>query len=93
MAYTDCTWQLLTNGDPHLCDCNKLIGVEVMPAANNAPDKQKELALKTDWKYLVESTTRYCCQEVLSGNDGPGYRQPYIPVADLSKVFHPPCCS
>lgn len=93
MAYTDCTWQLLTNGDPRLCDCNRIIGFEVTPFANNSPDKQKELALKTDWKYIVAPATSFYFQETLQEKGNPVYRQPYIPLADLSNVFHPPCYS
>jgi hypothetical protein len=43
----------LANDDPRLCDCNQIIATDAIPLDTDHPDKQKELSLKGDWKYVA----------------------------------------
>ncbi len=90
LAYADCTIILLTNTDPRFCDCNRIIDVEAIPVGEDRPNKQKELSLKADWKYLGE--TVYNFSESLSMINHPknGKYFSWNPLAYAGAIFHPP---
>jgi hypothetical protein len=53
LAYADCTIQVLAHDDPRLCDCNQIVTVDSGPLLPDQPDKQKEISIKADWKYIA----------------------------------------
>jgi len=87
LAYADCSIQVLTNGDPRLCDCTRIVDIPIAP---DRPDKQKNLALKTDWKYIGTCFCEFSCRFTAAPT-------PMIFVYQLAglssfskTIFHPP---
>jgi hypothetical protein len=92
MAYVDCSFVMLSNSDPDFCDCNLIVASDMIPLTPDMPDKQKELSLKADWKYVVAETFTFTGKTT-------GFRKPhaafageYIPQQSLQSIFHPPRC-
>ena len=90
LAYADCTYQRLSNEDPRLCDCNKIVDLDALPIIPDQPDKQKEISIKADWKYTAFG---YCSlNTVLLLWVKPKQVSPYLhlPVLLGHDIFHPP---
>jgi hypothetical protein len=90
LAYADCSIIQLTNADPHFCDCNRIVDTDAIPVAPDQPDKQKELSLKADWKYVGVSLFRFANSFILIDKAKRGESFLYIPQQSLQAVFHPP---
>lgn len=90
LAYADCSIIVLSNGDPRLCDCSKIIDAEMIPVTQDRPDKQKELSLKTDWKYLGILAFRF--SPAVSSTQKPvlGYTPLFVPQQVKLEIFRPP---
>jgi hypothetical protein len=90
LAYADCSIVALTNDDPRLCDCNKIIDTEDIPLSTNGPDKQKDISIKSDWKYLGE--TAYHFSEPIALKEGKKFSSSRRFTAERfpRSVFHPP---
>lgn len=90
LAYANCSIAAITASDPSFCECMKLADAQAMPAAPAQHDKQKELSLKTDWKYIGETAFR-CATPVravassLSSADE-SWRSDLL----AHSIFHPP---
>jgi hypothetical protein len=90
LAYADCTYQRMSNEDPRLCDCNKIVDLDALPIVPDQPDKQKEISIKADWKYTVFG---YCRENALlpqlvkSRQASPFIYMPLVLGVD---IFHPP---
>lgn len=92
LAYADCSIILLTNNDPRLCDCNRIISADLLPIRSDMPDKQKELSLTTDWKYTTLNVFRLQSNAAPAKEIFSGTKPLYIPQQSLQSVFHPPRC-
>ncbi|MES2328020.1 MAG: hypothetical protein V4539_00365 [Bacteroidota bacterium] len=90
LAYVDCSVQVLTNGDPRLCDCNRIIASEAIPVGADHPDKQKELSLKADWKYVGVVSYRFSNTVTSVIKDSFNNLIAFIPEQFPQSVFHPP---
>jgi hypothetical protein len=90
LAYVDCSYIMLSNSDPNLCECNSIVDIEAIPLGPDQPDKQKELSLKADWKYI--SSTPYRFQSAIQVEKNIPSLIPihYHPQQALHAVFHPP---
>ena len=90
LAYADCSVQvMLTNKDPRLCACNRIIDDADIPMGD-LPDKQKELSLKADWKY---TSTDYYTMDVLFTAERSTMHPHYLssfPSRDPGDIFQPP---
>jgi hypothetical protein len=90
LAYVDCTILALANDDPRLCDCNQIVATDAIPLGTDQPDKQKELSLKADWKYVGVVSYQF------SNVSGPVIDKNFINhdsfITDQFplSVFHPP---
>ena len=90
MAYADCSVQvMLTNRDPRLCACNRIIDDADIPMGD-LPDKQKELSLKADWKYT--STAYFKMDDLFVAAPAPMYAHflSLIPSQNPGDIFQPP---
>jgi hypothetical protein len=92
MAYVDCSFVMLSNSDPNFCDCNLVVASDMIPLTPDMPDKQKELSLKADWKFVVADTFTFSDQTTIAGKPVAGTTSSYIPQQSLQSVFHPPRC-
>jgi len=90
LAYADCSIKVLSNGDPFLCDCNWIVDVEATPVAPDRPDKEKELSIKTDWKYVGESSYKFVNPSVVIEKPLTTESHLFILQQYLQSVFHPP---
>lgn len=90
MAYVDCSYIMLSNSDPNLCDCNRIVDNDAIPLGPDQPDKQKDISLKADWKYVVAAAYRFE-GTIFTGKDilTTAYTA-YHPQQSLQAVFHPP---
>jgi hypothetical protein len=92
MAYVDCSFVMLSNSDPDFCDCNLIVASDMIPPTPDMPDKQKELSLKADWKYVVADAFTCTDQTIVAGKPVAAIISEYIPLQSLQSVFHPPRC-
>ncbi len=90
LAYADCSIIQLTNSDPHFCDCNRIIDTDAIPVAPDQPDKQKELSIKADWKYVGVGSFRFANPFTAADKAKAGESIVYLPQQSLKAVFHPP---
>jgi hypothetical protein len=90
MAYVDCTYIMISNSDPNLCDCNRIVDTDAIPLAPDQPDKQKEISLKADWKYIGAIAYRFPATTVTPGKTQSINSFQYHPQEFLHAVFHPP---
>jgi len=92
LAYADCTIRVaITNSDPRLCDCNRIVATEAVPiAGEDQPDKQKEITLKADWKYI--GVAAYQFSNTLTPVEKNNFNKPvsFVPEQILHSIFHPP---
>jgi hypothetical protein len=81
--------QMLSNKDPRLCDCNRIVDADAIPLPG-PPDKQKEISIKADWKYVGVAT--YHLNNLLVANNQPSIVHPslFIPGQHLQDIFRPP---
>jgi hypothetical protein len=92
MAYVDCSFVMLSNSDPDFCDCNLIVAADMIPLTPDMPDKQKELSLKADWKYVATDAFTFTGKLIAAGKPVAGIISSYIPQQSLQSVFHPPRC-
>ena len=92
LAYADCSIILLSNPDPHFCDCNRIIDTDAIPVAADQPDKQKELSVKADWKYVGVGSFRFANPFTLIDKAKANESFVYMPLQSPQAVFHPPKC-
>jgi hypothetical protein len=90
LAYADCSITLLANSDPRLCDCNQIIDADAIPVAADRPDKQKELSLKADWKYIGTCSYLLPPASIINQQKITAHNNSFIPEQDLREIFHPP---
>jgi len=89
LAYVDCSYIVLSNQDPLLCDCNKIVDADMIPYGPDNP-KQQEISLKADWKYLPETAFRLGVAQSLVELTPSLFKPADIPLQSLQAVFHPP---
>lgn len=90
LAFVDCTYIMISNSDPNLCDCNRIVNTDAIPVGPDQPDKQKEISLKADWKYIAAIAYRFpsgiaAAEKMLAISPCQ-----YHPQESLHAVFHPP---
>ena len=92
LAYADCTIRVaITNSDPRLCDCNRIIAAESTPiAGDDQPDKQKELTLKADWKYVGVVSFQFPHTLLLVEKNNFDKFVSFVPEQIPQSIFHPP---
>ena len=90
LAYADCSIQVLTNGDPRLCDCNRIVDTDAIPVAPDQPNKEKEIMLKADWKYVGEAAYKFSNASTLVQKPITPNRFLFVPEQSPQAVFHPP---
>jgi hypothetical protein len=90
LAYTDCSIQVLANGDPFFCDCNRIIDIDAIPIAPDRQDKQKEISLKADWKYIGETNFKFFNASWVIAKTTLFYQSGFVPQPYLQSIFHPP---
>ena len=92
LAYADCSViQVLSNKDPRLCDCNRIVDADAIPFPDQ-PDKQQELSLKADWKYIAQAAYHLDNLAVANEKSGLSFFSPGISGKYLADIFHPPRC-
>ncbi|MDB5210905.1 MAG: hypothetical protein JWQ30_1732, partial [Sediminibacterium sp.] len=79
-----------TNGDPRLCDCNRIIASEAIPVGPELPDKQKELSLKADWKYVGVVSYQFSNTATPVIMNTFSRTVAFIPEQFPQSIFHPP---
>jgi len=90
LAYADCSLQLLTSQDPQLCDCNRIVDADAIPLAADQPNKQKEISLKADWKYVGVASFEMNSLFAVNGESIHNLDFLFIPSQYLQDIFHPP---
>jgi len=90
LAYADCSLQPMANADPRLCDCNRIINADTIPPGNDQPNKQKEISLKADWKYIGVGSFKM--SSLFAANQSPaiGSLSVFLSSQYPEDVFHPP---
>ncbi|MES2372018.1 MAG: hypothetical protein V4557_05520 [Bacteroidota bacterium] len=86
----DCSILALANDDPRLCDCNQIIATDAIPLATDHPDKQKELSLKADWKYVGVVSYQFTNTLLSVENKRFNHLISSVPEQFPLSVFHPP---
>jgi hypothetical protein len=90
LAYADCSYIVLSSQNPLLCDCNKIVDANMIPFAPDNPDRQKDISLKADWKYVVVTEFSLGIAPATSAVPNAIYTPGTIPLQSLQSVFHPP---
>src|SRR6478609_5556958 len=90
LAYADCTLQVLAHDDPRLCDCNQIVTADSGPLLPDQPDKQKEISIKADWKYIAGVSYKISQDIVPVKQIHLTNRVSYKPEQFPSSIFHPP---
>ena len=90
LAYADCSIIQLTNSDPHFCDCNRIIDSDAIPVAPDQPNKQKEISIKADWKYVGVNVFHFTNPFLLTDQTKTTDRFVYLPLQNGKSIFHPP---
>jgi hypothetical protein len=90
LAYVDCSYIMLSNSDPDFCDCSRIVDNDAIPMGPDQPDKQKEISLKADWKYVAANPYRFTATipsvKKTAGID----HSHHLPQQSLIAVFRPP---
>ncbi|WP_153801046.1 hypothetical protein [Foetidibacter luteolus] len=90
LAFAECL-AAASPGTEEFCDCIGASNSHHTPSSHSLPDKQKEITLKTDWKYTgtaaLESiacpVVALCCNHIKPACDK-------LPHSFLYGIFHPP---
>jgi hypothetical protein len=90
LAYVDCSYIVLSRQDPLLCDCNKIVDANMIPFAPDNPDRQKDISLKADWKYVAVTEFSLGIAPAATATPNAIYTPGAIPLQSLQAVFHPP---
>lgn len=90
LAYADCSIQMLANSDPRLCDCNKIIDTDAIPVGSDQPDKQKDISIKADWKYVGVVSYHFSHTIIPAGKTFSANRFLLVPEKFPRAIFHPP---
>lgn len=90
MAYVDCTIVVLTNGDPLLCNCIRVGEAYNIPVVPDQPNKEKEISLKTDWKYIGVTVYTFSNPSPEISKPIASYKNFSIPKQNPADIFHPP---
>ena len=91
LAYADCyVITEMSNSDPRLCDCNRIIDSDTIPLGADQPDKQKDISLKADWKYIA--TEDFRPHTAVAGTNKIQFANTdaFVTQQSLRSVFHPP---
>ena len=92
MAYADCSIKILSNKEPLLCDCIKIIGLDKVPMSADETNQQQKLSQQTDWKFTVTKpfilpndaiAINYLFNQFCSSS---------LPAKRAHSFFHPPAC-
>ncbi len=92
MAYADCSIQVLSNSEPLLCDCIKIIGLDQVPISADETNQQQKIAQHTDWKYTVSSAfniPKHAVEYTIQYNE---FYLGKMPTDRVTTIFHPPSC-
>jgi hypothetical protein len=92
MAYADCSIQVLSNSEPLLCDCIKIIGLDQVPMSADETNQQQKIAQHTDWKYTVSSAFNLAQKIVEYKIEHTGFYLTKLPSDRVKTIFHPPSC-
>ncbi len=92
MAYADCSIQVLSNSEPLLCDCIKIIGLDQVPMSADETNQQQKIAQHTDWKYTVSSVVNLPKHAVDYAVQYNGFYLAKMPSDRVTTIFHPPSC-
>lgn len=92
MAYADCSIQVLSNKEPLLCDCIKIIGLDQVPMSADETNQQQKLAQQTDWKFTVNHPFYLPNWKVAINNEFNEFYLAKIPAQRAFSIFHPPSC-
>jgi hypothetical protein len=92
MAYADCSIQVLSNKEPLLCDCIKIIGLDKIPMSADETNQQQKLSQQTDWKFTV--TNQFILQKdiTLIKLQFNQFYSSRLPDQRVYSFFHPPAC-
>ena len=92
MAYADCSIQVLSNKEPLLCDCIKIIGLDQVPLSADETNQQQKLSQQTDWKFTI--TNAFMLPNLVEGmtNQFNPFYLSKIPSKRAYAIFHPPSC-
>lgn len=90
LAYAECSALAVTMADKNWCDC--MLSADTDNDGIPATEKQKDIQLKTDWKFTPERNMALISQVeavTLTLNE---FLLPFIPLPTKAGVFHPPLC-
>ncbi|MES2003903.1 MAG: hypothetical protein V4450_05235 [Bacteroidota bacterium] len=83
---------MLSNSDPRLCDCNRIIDNDAIPVNADQPDKQRDISIKADWKYIGVVSYKLSVGSATLVNIKPTQFISYLPDNFSKRIFHPPRC-
>jgi len=89
MAYAECSVKVVTGKSTEDCGCS-LTDSKPAPHDHSLPDKQKDITLKTDWKYITNKPLHTDFQLFSLAKVVAQYQQAYHKEVTLPGVFHPP---
>jgi hypothetical protein len=92
LAYADCTIVVLSNNESELCDCTKFIDAASIPLSNEESHQQKQLAFKTDWKYILSNNPLFCTGFTPISPKISKLSFLRFPSPFLKSIFRPPMC-
>ncbi len=92
MAYADCSIQVLSNSEPLLCDCIKIIALDQVPMSADESNQQQKIALQTDWKFTVVSPYNLPQKVVFNTIHISQFCLAKVPAKRAESIFHPPSC-
>lgn len=92
MAFADCSIQVLSNREPLLCDCVKIIEQDQVPMSADETNQQQKIAQHTDWKYTVLSAFNLSQPIVENTIQYNGFYLAKMPLDRATTIFHPPSC-
>lgn len=90
LAYAECSALAVTIADQSWCDC--MLSTDTDTDGIPATEKQKDIQLKTDWKFTPEKNMVLNSQTEIAVLTQKEFLLPFIPLPTKDGIFHPPLC-
>lgn len=90
LAYAECSALAVTMADKNWCDC--MLSADTNNDGIPATEKQKDIQLKTDWKFTPEKNMVLSSQTEITVLIQNEFLLPFMPLPTKGSIFHPPLC-
>ena len=90
LAYAECSALAVTMADKNWCDC--MLSADTDIDGIPATEKQKDIQLKTDWKFTPEKNMVLSSQTEITVLIQNEFLLPFMPLPTKGGIFHPPLC-